>query len=359
MSTVPHTPWPRAVGVSVALAVLIGVVVAAFSWTAVTSEVKNLPVALVAPEAMSEQLATALDEKAPGAFDLVAADDRADAVRLIESREVYGAIVVGDEPEVLTASAAGAAAAQLLDGLADPLQAQLQAAVDAQAAATGAPAPTVTVAVTDVVPFVDTDPRGAGLAAASFPLVLGGMLGGIALTIALVGVWRRVVALAVYSLAAGFVAAAVLQLWFGVLPGDYLVNSLAYSLAFAAIGAPLVGLASLVGRPGLAIGPVLFMLFANPISASTQPVEFLLEPWGAIGQWFPPGAASTLVRDLAYFPAADATFPWLVLAAWALGGLVLAVVGGFRQAGGASRRAVEEAEEAEGIDPAEAAFIAR
>jgi len=346
-TTAPHTPWPRVVAVSLGLALLVGVLVAAFSWPAVTSEVRDLPVALVAPDAVAEQLENALDEKAPGAFDLVAADDREEAVELIETRAVYGAIVVGESPEVLTASAGGPVASQLLGTLATSLQAQLQAAADAQAAAMGVPAPTVTVAVTDVVPLVDADPRGAGLAAASFPLVLGGMIGGIALTFALIGVWRRVGALLVYALAAGFAAAAVLQGWFGVLPGDYLLNALAYSLAFAAIGAPIVGFASLVGRAGVAIGPVVFLLFANPISSATQPVEFLPEPWGAIGQWFPPGAAATLVRDLAYFPAADARFPWLVLAGWAVGGLLLAVLGHFRQAGGATRGALEDAEATE------------
>ena len=346
----PHTPWHRVVAIGLGLSVLVGVLVAAFSWPAVTSEVKNLPVAIVAPAAVA-RLESALDEKAP-APSSPPTDDRDDAVAQIERREVYGAIVVADTPEVLVASAASPVVSQLLTSIAGQLQAQLQAGADAQAAAAGVDAPTITVAVTDVVPLVDTDPRGTGLAAASFPLVLGGMIGGIALTIALVGVWRRVVALGLYVVVAGFAAAAILQFWFQVLPGEYLLNSLAYALAFLAIGAPIVGFASLVGRPGVAIGPLVFLLFANPISAAAQPVEFLPEPWGAIGQWFPPGAAATLIRDLAYFPSADATFPWLVLAGWALGGLLLAMLGHFRQAGGASREALEEAEVAEAVPPA-------
>ena len=84
------------------------------------------------------------------------------------------------------------------------------------------------------------------------------------------------------------------------------------------------------------------MLVANPISAAAVPVEFLAEPWGAIGQWFPPGAAATLVRELSYFPAADTTFSWLVLAAWAVGGLLLSMVGHFRTAGGAESNADAE-----------------
>ncbi|HWH97918.1 MAG TPA: hypothetical protein VNS80_06085, partial [Pseudolysinimonas sp.] len=178
-----------------------------------------------------------------------------------------------------------------------------------------------------VVPLADTDPRGAGLVSAVFPAVLGGMLGGILITVALVGAVRRLVALGVYVVVGGLTIAAIMQGWFGVLQGQYLLNAAVIAAGLLAIGAPIVGFAALVGRPGVAIGPVLFLLFANPISSAAQPVEFLPEPWGAIGQWFPPGAGATLLRDASYFPAADTTFPWLVLGGWALVGIVLALVG--------------------------------
>jgi hypothetical protein len=349
-----HSPWRRVVGIAFALSVVVGIIVLAFSWPGVTSEPKNLPIAFVGPQAALEQVQGALDEKAPGAIDPVTVDDRDAAVAAIETREVYGAVILSDKPEVLTASAGSPVVAQLLNGIAQQLQAQASAAAAAQAEAAGVPAPTITVTVTDVVPLADADPRGAGLIAAIFPLVLGGMLGGIAITVALVGAWRRLVALAIYVVIAGFGVAAIMQGWFGVLQGDYVVNALAFTLAFAAIGAPIVGFAALVGTPGVAIGPVLFLLFANPISSAGAPVEFLPEPWGAIGQWFPPGAAATLIRELSYFPDADKLFPWLVLAGWAAVGVLLGMIGHFRQAGGATHEAVEDAEDAtenEAVEP--------
>jgi hypothetical protein len=345
MEAVPasvHSPWSRVIRIGVVLSVVVGIIVLAFSWPGVTSEPKNLPVAFVGPAAAIEQLEGVLPEDAP--IDPVVMDDRDAAVAAIETREVYGAVILSEEPEVLTASAGSPVVAQLLTGLAQQIQAQANAAAAAQAEAAGVPAPNITVTVTDVVPLADTDPRGAGLIAAIFPLVLGGMLGGIAITVALVGVWRRVIALAIYVVIAGFGVAAIMQGWFGVLQGDYLVNALAFVLAFAAIGAPIIGFAALVGTPGIALGPVVFLLFANPISSAGAPIEFLPEPWGAIGQWFPPGAAATLIRELSYFPEADKLFPWLVLAGWAAGGLLLATLGHFRQAGGATHEAVEEAE---------------
>lgn len=78
---------------------------------------------------------------------------------------------------------------------------------------------------------------------------------------------------------------------FGALQGSYWTNAAAIGFALVAITAPIVGLRSLIGPPGIGIGAVLMMLVANPISAATMPVEFLLSPWGAIGQWFPPARA--------------------------------------------------------------------
>jgi hypothetical protein len=319
------------VGVGVALAAVVALIVLAFSWPNITSEPKDLPLAVVGPDAQVGALEGALDERADGLFDVTVVDDRDAAVAAIERRDVYGAIVLGTEPEVLTASAASPIVAQQLSAFATALQGQIQAAVAAQAP-DGVTPPTVTVAVTDVVPLADADPRGSGLVSASFPVVIGGMLGGILISIALVGAARRLVALGVYVVIAGLGIAAIMQGWFGVLQGDYLLNAAVLAAGLLAIGAPIVGFAALVGRPGVALGPVLFLLIANPIASAAQPVEFLPVPWGAVGQWFPPGAGATLLRDASYFPAADTTFPWLVLAGWAAAGILLALVGRHRAA---------------------------
>lgn len=312
------------------LAVVLGLVAAvtlvllAFSWPAVTSAPQNLPVAISGETAPVDQVRAALDENAPGMLDLVEVDS-ADAARArIEDRSVFGAILLTTPPQVLTASAASPVAAQMLTGLA----ARLQETANQAAAAQGIELPEpIVVTVSDVVPLADTDPRGTGLASATFPLVLGGILGGVAISLTVVGVWRRIGALLGYVLVSGVVIAGVLQGWFGVLQGDFLLNAAAVALALLAIAAPLVGLHAVFGREGIGIGVILFVLIANPIASAAAPPQFLPEPWGAVGQWFPPGAAATLLRDLSYFPAADIGFPVAVLACWAVGGLLLALVG--------------------------------
>ncbi|WP_421740416.1 hypothetical protein [Cellulomonas sp.] len=327
MHAQPHTPWRRLLGLGVGLAAALSVLVLAFLWPAVTSEPHDLPVAVAGPPAAVGPFTRALEERAPGVFDVVTAQDRSAAVDLVETRETYGAIVLGVQPEILTASGGSPLVAQQLGALAPALQAQL-----------GEPVP-----VTDLVPLLEGDPRGAILGAVTFPLVLGGMIGGIAISLTVVGVWRRVTAVVGYSVLGGLAVAVVLQGWFGALAGSYAVDAGIIALAILAIAGVIVGCVSVVGRAGIAIGPVLFLLVANPIASAAQPWQMLPAPWGALGQWMPPGAAAALLRDESYFPRADTTQLWAALAAWAFLGLLLATVGHFRDAGAATAAAVEEA----------------
>lgn len=344
-----HTPadgpttWSRVVGIAVVLTTVVSVIVLAFLWPALTSEVHDLPIAAAGPSAQVEHIVAGIDDHAPGVFDVTTVDDREAAVAAIERRQVYGAIVLGERPEVLTSSAASPVAAQALSGVAAQLQAGLQQAAAAQAAAAGVAPPTITVDVSDVVPLAETDARGAGLASSVLPLVIGGLLGGILTTLLVAGRARRLLALGLYAVFAGAALAGILQGWLGVLQGSYPVNAGAIALAIFAIGAAVGGLAAVLGRPGLAIGAVTLILFAVPLASAAAPIEFLPSPWGAVGQWFPPGAGATLLRDLSYFPSADAGFPWLVLAGWAAAGTSLVVVGRALDRAPASRTVVAEA----------------
>lgn len=322
----PLTSWGRVGLVGVALALVVATIVLAFSWSGVASEPKNLPIGFVGDTALVNRVIDAAEEKTPDVIDPVRFDDRDDAEKAIARREVYGAVVLGPEPAVIQASAASPAVSQLLTNVAVMLERQLNAAAAAQAAELGVPAPVVTVDLTDLAPLADSDPRGVGIAAAGFPLVLGGMIGGIVISLSIRGGWRRLAALSVYAVAAGALTVGVLQGWLGILQGDAWANIAAYALAFTAIGAPILAFAAVFGKAGVAFGPIVFLLFANPISSATQPIEFLPEPWGAVGQWFPPGAASTLVRGLSYFPDADLSFPWFVLTGWAVAGLACAAI---------------------------------
>ncbi|WP_353114706.1 hypothetical protein [Microbacterium sp.] len=360
-SPVSHpTGYARAIALALAAVVLVSVVLLAFAWPSITADPKGIPIGVVGNDEQVAQIEKTLEAQSDGVFALQRRDDREAAIDAIQRREEYGAIVLGDPeaadpskgaPEVLTATAANASVAQMLQSLATGLQTRLNAQVDAKveqqvqsllatlkalsagqrppgggetpAAPDSFTMPSVTVTVTDAVPFAERDPRGAGLASATLPLVMGGMLGAILISTAVHGSRRRLVALLVYGVAGGLALAGILQVWFGALQGDYWLNAAAVGLSIVAISSTLVGLRSLIGMPGLGAGAALMFLFANPISSAQTPMEFLLRPWGAVGQWFPPGAGANLVRTLSYFPEAPTAFPWLVLGGWAVLGIVL------------------------------------
>jgi len=324
----PHTKWSRVALIGVGASLLVGVFVLAFSWPSVTSGVHGIPLAVSGEGTAADTVAAQLEASASEQFDITRVATRDDAEALIESRDAFGAVVLDSPvPEVLTASANGVVVSQIFSTLA----AQLQTSFAQQLGSQGVAADAVpTIAVTDLVPFASTDSRGAGLTTLSFPLVIGGMIGGVAVSLLVAGVWRRITAVAIYAVAAGIVVVAITQAWFGILQGDALVNALAVAASILAISSLIVGLNALIGPPGIAVGAVVSLLVGNPISGASQPWEFLPEPWGAIGQFFPPGAGSTLLRDLSYFPAASTLQPWLVLAGWIALGVVLMALGHFR-----------------------------
>ncbi|MEH0638759.1 hypothetical protein QBA35_36845 [Streptomyces bottropensis] len=112
----------------VLLTALISVLLTAFAWPSVRSHVHDAPIAVAGPPAAVKQVSAALDQRLPGGFAITEVADTSAAERLIRDREVYGAVDVSSgAPQVITASAAGAAVAQTLQGVAVGLgQAQAQ-----------------------------------------------------------------------------------------------------------------------------------------------------------------------------------------------------------------------------------------
>ncbi|GAA2563108.1 hypothetical protein HD598_000406 [Neomicrococcus aestuarii] len=338
-----HTSWVHVARTALIAAAVVCIVLLAFAWPSVTSKVQHLPVGAVGS---AEQIAQieALDTN--DALELHTVASREEAVSLIQERDLYGTIILGDSPEVLTASASAPAAAatltQIGTGLRLSLQgaalAQMEAALKASAAGstleTGSipsdVAQATNVTITDVVPLAETESRGAGLAVSGLPLATGGMEGGAMISLFVSGTWRRLAAIAGYGILAGLGIAGILQGWFHILQGDFIANAAAITFGTVATAATIVGLNSLIGRLGILVGAIITIFVGNPLSSLQQPLEFLPGLWGSVGQYLVPGANGTLVRDLSYFPAADTSFSLWVPTAWTLLGAILMMVGHFR-----------------------------
>jgi hypothetical protein len=118
---------------------------------------------------------------------------------------------------------------------------------------------------------------------------------------------------------------------FGSIDDDMWLAAAGLTLGLLAAGLAMLGLGSLFGRVGLAIGAALAMLLGNPLSGLASAPEMLPAGWGALGQWLPQGATATLLRSTAFFDGAGAATAIAVLTGWAVAGTALIVLAAVRQ----------------------------
>ena len=350
-----RSSWIKVISTSLLASLIVALVILAFTWPTKTMEAKNLPVSITGPEATVSQFEQSLKDRGIETFELKQASSREEAEQQIRQRETYGAIIFteGAAPEVLTAPAANAAATQMLNGVATQLNAQIQqkaltaktealtqavqaggeqgaqaAAQLEQMKAQAEQASAMTVKATAVVPLSESDSSGTGLTIAAFPLVIGGILGGVLSLNLIKGTWRRFATATLYAVIAGALTALILSTWFGFIPGDFATLWAAFAATYLATASFMIGMgALLVPAAGLGLGVVVTMFIGNPISGASMPSAFLPGAWGQIGQMMVPGASSTLLRSIAYFPEAATSDQWLVLGSWIAFGLLAGVIG--------------------------------
>lgn len=354
-ATPERSSWIKVIGTSLLASLLVAVVILAFTWPTKTMEAKNLPVSIAGPEVTVSQFEQSLKDKGIETFELKQASSREEAEQQIKQRETYGAIIFteGAAPEVLTAPAANAAATQMLNNVATQLNAQIQqkaltaktealtqavqaggeqgaqaAAQLEQMKAQAEQASAMAVKTTAVVPLSESDTSGSGIAIAAFPLVMGGTIGGVLSLTLIKGTWRRFATASLYAVIGGALTALILNVWFGFIPGDFATLWAAFGATYLATASFMIGMgALLVPAAGLGLGAVVTMFIGNPISGASMPSAFLPGAWGQIGQMMVPGASSTLLRSIAYFPEAATSGQWLVLGSWIAFGLLAGVIG--------------------------------
>ncbi|WPF65855.1 MULTISPECIES: ABC transporter permease [unclassified Corynebacterium] len=326
------TPWSKALLIGLAATAVVTLALLAFSWPSYTATPKNLPVSVVASEsAYTAMTQTLAQQDSP--FDLSRAESREEATRKIEQRESYGAFILpsapGEQMEVLTSPAANNSIATMLGTAGTTMHKQQVAAAlesgqaaDPQASAALTQQALKGPTITPVSPLSEDDPQGSGLAVAAFPLILGGIIGGVLISLTVRGAAQRFTAILAYSTIAASALLFVLHTWFGFLPTASLPLWGALALGLGATASLVTGLHSLLGTPGIGLGAIITVFIANPISGATLPLEFLPWHFEALGRVFVPGATQELLRNLSYFPEASNTQPWLVLSAWAVFGLL-------------------------------------
>jgi hypothetical protein len=170
---------------------------------------------------------------------------------------------------------------------------------------------------------VAASPRGAALASSVLPLVIAGIVCGVAGSLLATGALGRAGLVAAGSILAGLVATAIVQGWLDVVEGDWWENAAALSLTVGAIAAIVAGCKALLGHAGAALAALTMILVGNPFSGVATAPELLPRPAGGLGQLLPPGAGGNLLRSTGFFDGSAAGGHVAVLAAWLLAGLAL------------------------------------
>ena len=295
---------PSPLAALVIVPVVVAIILTLFAWPSAKLEPRDLPVGVAGGAAAVGQLEQQLGAN-PDAFDVHRYANEAEARAAIEDREVYGAFVMTpDGPKVLSSSAGSAAVAQLLGHA---------------AAETGAPTEDVVAAE-----------HGAALPSSVLPLVIAGILIGVASSLLTTSAFGRAGLLVAGSAIIGLVAAGIVQSWLDVVEGDWIVNAGVLGLTVLAIGATVTGLYAWFGVAGIGVAAALMVFIGNPFSGAGSAPELLPEPVGGIGQLLPPGAGANLLRSTGFFDGAAAGQYIGVLATWALAGFALIAVAGLR-----------------------------
>jgi hypothetical protein len=291
---------------------------------------RNLPLAVVVPAGAPAGTGNSVVDRLEGIdgdpLDARAVGSEADARRLLADREVDGVLLLGAGPAdtLLVAGAEGGAVSSAL--------AEVLTRVDA--------AQHRTLTTEDVVPAAAADARGLS----AFYLAVGWVVGGY-LVAAIIGVSSgsrplsrargavRLGSLAVYALASGIGGALITGPVLGVFEGHLLELAAFGALLVFAVGAITMALQVWTGLIGIGLAILLFVILGNPSAGGAYPTPLLPPFWAAIGPWLPPGAGTDAVRGIVYFDGAGVGRACLVLAGYALVGVLATIAGSGRGVG--------------------------
>jgi hypothetical protein len=237
------------------------------------------------------------------AFELKTYGSEEEARQAIRDREIDG-VMSPEKP--LVASAASFPVAQLIRG-------EIR---DAE----------------DVVPLDSDDPRGVSLNLLILPLSITSILGAMLLfqLAPKLPPPVRLAGLGIFALLGGIIAALIVNLAIGAVPGNFLAIAGISALGIAATATAASGLIAMIGPPAIGLSFLIFLMIGNPASGMASAPELLPDPWRVGGQFLPAGAAGSALRNVAYFDGAAITRPLIVLAAFVAIGAALLFIASAR-----------------------------
>ena len=292
---------------------------------------RDVPIAVVGPQEVVRPALAQL--RAGGVLKPRLARTLPGSLRLIDRREVYAVLIPGASSDrLIVAQAASASVAELL-----PLALRRMEPAGRR------------LSVQTVKRLPANDPRGLSPFYLVVGWLVGGYIGATVLGLARGGVprsrgvaARRLATLGGYALVSGLLGTIVVQQIVGVLGGHFLALAAVGALVVFATGAATAALQSLFGIAGTALAVLLFVALGNPASGGPLATELLMPGlWRVVGPFLPPGAGTTLVRNISYFNGNAIGDSLLVLGGYAVLGCAVVVLA--RRRGAASNVAEVEA----------------
>ena len=281
----------------------------------------RIPLAVVAPAPESSQVVTKLNLIPSAPLHATAASSLAAARRLIGDEAVSAALVINPAAKtdtLLIASADGSSVASAAEQVITAAEASQHRSV----------------AVTDIVPLQRGDYHGL----AGFYLVVGWAVGGY-LVAALLGIasgarpattprtLNRLIAFALYAIVSGLAGAIVVGPVLGALTGHLIALWWLGALLVFAVGAVTLAFQTLFGVIGIGVTILFFVILGNPSAGGAYQPALLPPFWRAISSALPNGAATDAVRRIVYFGGYDIGGHLIVLASYAVAGVVIAIIG--------------------------------
>ena len=289
---------------------------------------RDVPLAVVAPAGAPAGTAASAAGRLDGLdghpLDARVAGDEKSGRRQLAERAVDGVLLLGADGRdtLVVAGAEGGAVSSALTEVVTKVDAAQQR----------------TLTTTDAIPAGAADARGLS----AFYLAVGWVVGGY-LVAAIIGVSAgsrpltrtrgavRLGALALYAVVSGVGGALITGPVLGVFTGHFLPLAAFGALLVFAVGAFTMGLQVWTGLVGIGLAILLFVILGNPSAGGAYPAPLLPPFWAGIGHWLPPGAATNAIRGIVYFGGAGAGIGALVLAGYALVGLVATMLGAGRK----------------------------
>ena len=273
----------------------------------------DVPVGLVGPAAVTEQLTSRFDQAAPGAFKFTTYDSEDAARRALDSRDVDGVLVVGaGGARLIVAGAAGDAVTGVITGaLGNVFRAQGQQ-----------------LAVETVHPFAAGDAHGLILFFLVVAVIVSTVVAQavILARAATMGVWLRLAVLVVYAALAGLVGTATTAVIVGGWGDRFWDVAGLTALVALAVGAPIAAGARLLGAPGFALMALVMVLFDLVSSGGPVGTALLPDFYRAVGPWMPASLGYSALRGDLYFSSAGVAVPVTLLAAWSAAGILLVLL---------------------------------